>query len=190
MSGILDWIKDIVIALIIGALLLFFIKPTIVKEHSMLPTLNENNYLFVSRQSYHLFGSPQRGDIIVFESDLKKENGGNKWLIKRVIGLPGDTVEIVGGLVYLNGVVLDEPYILDGWTSGTVGPLTVPEESLFVMGDNRLNSADSRVESIGCISYDRLIGKAVLRLYPFSEIGGLYESLEGSTLGDWKEAGQ
>lgn len=165
-----EWIKDIAIALVIGLLILQLVKPTIVKEHSMQPTLNENDYIFLSKQSYR-FHEPERGDIIVFHTSLKQANGKEKLLIKRIIGLPGDTVSIVDGVVYLNGEAQEEDYTLDGYTASSLEEVTVPEDSLFVMGDNRQNSTDSRSEEVGFVGEDLIVGKAVFRLYPFNEIG-------------------
>lgn len=165
-----EWIKDIAIALVIGLILIQFIKPTIVKEHSMEPTLQENDYIFLSRQSYSLLGEPERGDIVVFHSDLKTVDGKEKALVKRVIGLPGDTISITGGTVYINGEALTEDYTKDGYTDTEMEEITVSEGELFCMGDNRQNSIDSRDGSVGCIPIDQVIGKAVLRLYPFDKI--------------------
>lgn len=169
------WLKDIAIALVIGILIIQFIKPTIVKEHSMMPTLNENDYIFLSRQAYNLFGDPAYGDIIVFHSDLTRENGKEKLLIKRVIGMPGDVLDIIDGVVYRNGEALDEPYLMEPFTSGSLEGFVVPEGSIFAMGDNRQSSMDSRSENVGCVAIEDIMGKAVLRLYPFSEAGGLYK---------------
>ena len=165
-----EWIKDIVIAVVVALIILQFIKPTFVRETSMLPTLGEYNFLFLSRQAYR-FGEPERGDIIVFHTSLKTVDGREKMLIKRVIGLPGDVITIEDGVVTLNGEVQDEPYTLEGYTSGYVKDLVVPEGRLFVMGDNRQNSIDSRDPSVGMIQIDDVYGKAIFRLYPFDKIG-------------------
>ncbi len=166
-----EWIKDIVIAVLIAAVVLFFVKPTIVREHSMEDTLYENDYLFVSRRSYTMFGSPQRGDIIVFKSELTSSTGRNKLLVKRIIAVPGDTIEIRAGEVILNGQVLHEDYIKNGVMTGDMPEVSIPEGKLFVMGDNRENSADSRRASVGLVDLDTVLGKAVLRLFPFSKFG-------------------
>ena len=169
-----EWIKDIVIALAVAFLGLQFIKPTIVQEHSMENTLQPNDYLFVSKQSYRLFGDPQRGDIIVFHSSLTTADGDEKLLVKRIIAVGGDTISIADGVVYVNGEPQDEPYTRDGYTNTEMEEVTVPEGKLFCMGDNRQNSRDSRDPMIGLVDEDEVLGKAVLRLFPFSRFGGLY----------------
>lgn len=171
-TGIWGWIKDILVAILIAALILVFIKPTIVKESSMQPTLYENDYLILSKQSYKMFGEPERGDIIVLHSDLTTETGMEKLLIKRIIGLPGDTVEIIYNEIYVNGEYLDEDYIMEKNTvAGDLGTyFEVPEGKLFVLGDNRRVSADSRSSYVGYVPIEDVMGKAVLRLYPFNKI--------------------
>ena len=146
-----EWIKDILIAIVVAFLVLQFIKPTIVQEHSMENTLVANDYLFISKQSYRLFGDPQRGDIIVFHSSLTTSDGSEKLLVPQ-----------------------DEPYTKDGYTNTEMDEVYVPEGKLFCMGDNRQNSRDSRDSAIGLVDEDDVLGKAVFRLFPFSRIGGLY----------------
>lgn len=166
-----ELIRDILVALVIVLVLTAVIKPTIVKESSMEPTLYENHYLIINKLAYKT-GEPQRGDIIVFESDLETEDGDKKLLIKRIVGLPGETITIENENVYINGQLLEEDYLKDGITPGEITDCQVPEGQLFVMGDNRVVSIDSR--ELGCIDEDTVMGKAVLRLYPFNQIGGLY----------------
>lgn len=168
-----DLIKDIIIALAIVVVITAVVKPTIVKEHSMEPTLYENNYLLINKMAYKI-GDEASGDIIVFKSAMEDEAGNSKLLIKRIIGLPGDRITIRDGEVYVNDVMLYEDYLNDGTTSGEIIDYTVPAGQYFVMGDNRLVSVDSRDPSVGCVNEDDIIGKAFVRLYPFSEIGGLY----------------
>lgn len=167
------WIRDIAIALVIGILITQLIKPTIVREHSMEDTLHEYDYIILNRQAY-LFNEPKSGDIIVFHTDLVRPNGKEKLLIKRIIGVPGDRVSISDGMVYINDKPLDEPYLKDGYTASEMEEVTVPEESLFVMGDNRQNSADSRDSSVGFVNTEKILGKATLRLYPFDKIGMIH----------------
>ena len=165
-----EWIKDILIAIVIAIVVVQFIKPTIVKESSMEPNFYENDYLFVSKQSY-TFGEPKRGDVVVFHSSLVQENGDEKLLIKRIVGLPGETIDISDGKVYINGEELKEDYTKEGYTSGEISGLVVPEGEVFCMGDNRRVSIDSRSDDVGCIDIDDIVGKVVFRLSPFSEIG-------------------
>ena len=170
MKNLLEWIRDIVIAVIIAAIILAFFKPIIVQQESMQPNFYSGDYLITSRQAYRLFGQPERGDVIVFKSHLYDEKGKQKNLIKRIIGLPGDTVEIKNGDVYINGELLQEEYVAEQGLSGEMEAVTVPEGSLFVMGDNRRVSQDSRSPEVGTIEMDSIVGKVVLRLYPFNQI--------------------
>ncbi len=169
MKELLGWIRDILIAVAIAAVILAFFKPIIIQQQSMEPNFYSGDYIITSRQAYNLFGDPQRGDIIVFDSGTYTEDGQAKNLIKRIIGLPGDTVEIMDGEVYLNGEMLTEDYIKEPGLSGEMEAVTVPEGQLFVMGDNRRVSLDSRSGSVGTISQDSIIGKVVVRVYPFSQ---------------------
>lgn len=171
---IIEWVKDIVIAVAIALLILAFFKPIIIQQESMLETFQPNDYVITSRQAYTLFGDCKHGDVIVFKSGLLDENGKSKNLIKRIVGLPGDVVEVrEDGYVYLNGEKLKETYIKDQGISnqlfGTVYA-EVPEGMLFVMGDNRMVSLDSRSADVGFVDQDSIVGKVVLRFLPFSNM--------------------
>lgn len=167
-----DFIKDIIIAIIIVVAITIVIKPTIVKESSMEPTLYSNNYLFVNKLAYMNKDHPQYEDIIVFKSDIDTDDGkGKKMLIKRVVGVENDVITITDGVVYRNGEALKEPYTLEGYTTGEIYDLVVPQDEVFVMGDNRTISLDSRDSQVGTISEESIVGKAFIRLYPFNEIG-------------------
>lgn len=165
-----EWIKDIAIAAVIAFVIVQFVKPTIVKESSMEPNFYENNYLLVNRQAY-TFKEPQRGDVIVFHSSLVQSNGKEKLLIKRVIGLPGEQIDIYDGNVYINGELLEEDYTKEGFTTGELTGFVIPEGQLFCMGDNRRVSIDSRSAEVGCVNTEDLMGKVFVRLYPFNQIG-------------------
>ena len=165
-----EWIRDIIIALLIAGTILLFFKPIVVKQESMQPTFYSNDYVIVSRQAYNLFGDVERGDVIVFKSDLVDENGEQKHLIKRVIAVGGDTIEIRDGYVYLNGEMLDEPYVAEEGISGEMGSVTVEEGKMFVVGDNRSVSQDSRSLELGQVEESSIVGKVVLRIYPFDSI--------------------
>lgn len=163
-------IKDIIGAAILAAVVISFVRPTIVKQTSMQDTLNPNDYIIMYRMAYSGDKEPKRGDIVIFKSELQDENGKNKLLIKRVIGLPGDKITINDGKVYINDKEYDESYLKDGYTTGSVNNFKVPKGEYFVMGDNRVVSIDSRYSEVGCIKKDAIKGRAVLRLFPFTQI--------------------
>jgi len=172
-QGWKGWVRDLLIACVIALVIMIFIKPTIVQERSMQPTLYANNYVLLSRQAY-LISEPRHGDIVVFNSTLPLDDGnpnnGNKLLIKRVIAVPGDSIRIANGNVYLNGELIEEPFIYGTETPGSDLWL-VPEGTVFVMGDNRPSSIDSRSENVGFVDIDDIVGRAFFRLYPFTSMG-------------------
>ncbi|MDR1271932.1 MAG: signal peptidase I [Clostridiales Family XIII bacterium] len=167
----LFFLRDMAICLAIVFLVLQIIGPTIVYEHSMDETLHPKDYVFLNKQAYSFGGTPDRGDIVVFESSLVDENGIHKKLIKRIVGLPGDTLEIHDGYVWVDGKKLDEPFTRDGETIGDMDEISIPENDYFVMGDNRLVSLDSRSPEVGLVREDDIIGKVIFRLFPLSRIG-------------------
>ena len=166
---------DVLIAVCLAGAVLYFIRPTLVKQTSMETTLHENDYMIMYRQAYKKHG-PERGDIIIFQSSLVNEDSGkDKLLIKRVIGLPGDEIMISDGMVYINGEAYNEDYLKDGYTPAFEIPAegesyTVPDGTYFCMGDNRVGSVDSRRSEVGVISEENIKGKVVIRLFPFNKI--------------------
>lgn len=154
----------------------YVIQRTIVDGTSMESTLQDADNLLVDKLTYR-FSNPKRFDVIVFYP-YGRDN--EDYYIKRVIGLPGETIQIVGDTIYINGKVLEEDYGKDPMTqSGIVAePLTLGEDEYFVLGDNRTVSEDSRYEEVGPVSRDKIEGKAVLRIYPFSKFGKV-SSLDG-----------
>lgn len=166
---IFEWIKTIVVSVVIALVITTFIRPTLVKGHSMYPTLEPNNYLIINKIPY-MMHEPERGDIVVFKSSLKTFDGKEKDLIKRVIAVEGDKLVVKDGKTYLNGEEVKENYIYEDYTSGEV-ELKVPEGQVFVMGDNRGNSLDSRDERVGTVNVDTIRGKVLVRLFPFNKIG-------------------
>jgi signal peptidase I len=174
-SFIKSLLVDILIAVCLAAVVLYFIRPTIVKQTSMEDTLHENDYMIMYRQAYKNHG-PERGDIIIFQSELVNEDSGkDKLLIKRVIGLPGDDIMISDGMVYINGEAYNEDYLKDGYTPAFEIPpegetYTVPDGTYFCMGDNRLGSVDSRRNEVGVVPAETIKGKVVIRLFPFNRI--------------------
>ena len=165
-----SWLRTLV-CVSLGMVLLFtFVLRLIrVDGESMQTTLMDHDRLILTRLNY----TPERGDIVVINRYTQEP------LVKRVIAKGNDTLDIDAqtGEVLLNGKVLDEPYLDDFQRTDPMefqGPITIPEGYVFVMGDNRLNSHDSRKRDISCVSEKDLMGKAVFRLWPFSHIGGLY----------------
>jgi signal peptidase I len=153
----------------------FVAEARYIPSGSMEPTLEINDRLVVEKISYHL-NSPQRGDIIVFwppESLFPEEAPRKDAFIKRVIGLPGETVEVRDGTVFVDGTALEEDYI-KAEPNYTWGAETVDAESYLVLGDNRNSSFDSHAwEPDSFVPEDNIIGKAVVRFWPPSRIGGL-----------------
>lgn len=171
-SSVWYWITDIAIALVLALIIAQFFSPTMVRQNSMEDTLHDGDYIFINKRVYS-FTDVKHGDIVIFVTDEEDEDGNPKKLIKRAIALPGDTIEITDGKVYLNDEELIESYIKDGYTDGEIEKVTVPENKLFVMGDNRTYSHDSREQDIGFVDMDSLRGQAIFRLYPFGDIGRL-----------------
>jgi signal peptidase I len=155
-----------------GALLVAFLIKTFlfqafyIPSLSMAPTLKVNDRVLVNKLSYDLH-EVNRGDLVVFESP-PNEGSQTKDLIKRVIGLPGETVESRDGLIYINGQALEEPYLQPDVTTGPMEKVTVPPDHLWVMGDNRANSRDSRF--FGAIAEDLVIGRAFVRVWPVTAL--------------------
>lgn len=181
------WIETIILAILIALLIRGFIfEPVIVNGVSMEDTLFSGQRLIIYKLGY-FFQPPQKGDIIVLQYQkgllsnipiLNKFGFLNRALpsameidyIKRVIGLPGDEIDIKDGYVYINGAKLDEKYTKGETHKQLMDfPKIVPANTVFVLGDNRQNSRDSRI--IGFIEYDRIKGKAVLRIWPFEDFG-------------------
>lgn len=135
----------------------------------MFPTLRQNDRVLVNKLSYELH-DVNRGDLVVFERPPGETDTEIKDLIKRVIALPGEVVSSCGdGRVCIDGAPLEEPYLVDGVTSNDIERQTIPEGYVFVMGDNRENSRDSRV--FGPIDEDLIVGRAFVRIWPLSNLG-------------------
>ena len=202
-KDIFEWIYCIVIAVVVAVLIKYYLgTPTVVKQSSMYPTLEETDRLILSRINRDK--CPERGDIITFEAPVAREKGdkidmtnpiakytyepqgwwnrfvyyvlefGKTSYIKRVIGLPGEHVLIKDGKVYIDDKELEEKYLEPGLETPVTGSyfdLIVPENSIFVMGDNRPDSTDSRI--FGCIPFDKIEGRVVLRFFPFNKFGNI-----------------
>jgi len=160
-----DWAQTIIIAVIIALLIRSFLFEIIlVNGNSMAPTLFDRDRVFVNKIIY-LLEEPSHGDIVIFKTP--EDNKSN--YVKRLIGLPGDRIKIENGIVYLNGDPLHEPYV-EVPAINDYMEVTVPEGAFFALGDNRNDSKDSRDFRIGFISMKNLVGKAVWRIWPLSNI--------------------
>ena len=164
-----NWI--LILVLLLGAtfLIVHFVgERTVVSGESMYPALEDGDNLIVDKISYR-FTNPKRFDIVVFPFQYQE----GVYYIKRVIGLPGETVQIQDGDIYINGRILQENYGNEeirnpGFASSEI---TLAADEYFVLGDNRNNSRDSREPSVGNISREDIIGKALFRIWPFDRIG-------------------
>jgi signal peptidase I len=187
--------RELPVLLLVALVLAFLLRTFVVQvfyipSSSMEPTLRIDDRMVVEKVTF-LFRDPQRGDVVVFEGDEDADGdvdrstgerivrGVGQFLgvvptsardfVKRVIGLPGDEVEITEGVVRVNGEVLDEPYVAFDDPSD-YGPVTVPEGTLFFLGDNRPNSSDSR-RGLGFVPLDRVVGRAVVIIWPLDHTG-------------------
>ncbi len=175
-NSVLDFVETIVVSLAIFFVIYIFVaQPHQVNGHSMDPTLQTGEYLLTEKLSYR-FGEPKRGEIIVFKAPSSACIGSGCDYIKRIIGLPGDTVKVSDGKFYVNGVALDENEYLAPTVTTNPGPYTLDEREItltqdqyFVSGDNRANSADSRYW--GPITKKSIIGRAYVSYWPFSTMG-------------------
>jgi len=166
---LLEIVEAIVLTLVVFfGIQSFVVQPYRVEQISMQNTLQDGQMVLVDKLTPR-FGGYSRGDIVVFQPPASVDNG-NVPFIKRVIGVPGDTVQLVGGVVHVNGVVLDEAgYTYDGEPTLPIGKQTrwvVPAGTLFVLGDHRRDSTDSRSPTIGPIPIASVVGRAVVRYWP------------------------
>ena len=154
----------VVVVLIALTIRAFIAEPTRVDGDSMIPTLVHNEDMLVEKMTYW-FSDPQRGDIIICFYP-----GYTESCVKRVIGLPGDTVEVREGVFYINGKALDEHAYWNDTIIGDMAPVTVGARHVFVVGDNRNGSKDSRNPSVGSIPYAKVVGRVVAVVYPFDQV--------------------
>ena len=178
----LEWAAVVIGALVVALVVkTFLFQAFYIPSASMEPTLSKGDRVLVNKISYDLH-DVNRGDVIVFELDAEDVGtDGIKDLIKRVIGLPGDVIETRDGVVYVNDRALDEPYLADGTLTGdpedgqnpSIERQTVPDGHVFVLGDNRSNSADSRYPDRGPIPIDTIVGRAFVLVWPPADVGTL-----------------
>lgn len=163
------WAVDVVVTIALAWFLVYgFCGQVRISGNSMQPLLEASDVVLVNRLAYDL-GKPKRYDVVVFGSEDRKNN------VKRVIGLPGETVQIIGGLVYIDGAPLeDESGLGQVSLAGRAGsPITLGEDEYFLLGDNRDSSEDSRFANVGNVKADHIQGKVWLRILPILKLGFL-----------------
>lgn len=153
----------VIVVLMALAIRSFVAEPIRVDGDSMVPTLTNNEDMLVEKVSYW-FSDPMRGDIVICYYP-----GYTESCVKRVIGIPGETISVSGGDIYIDGVLLDESDYWQGEIIGDMEAVTVGEREVFVVGDNRNGSKDSRNPSVGCIPYSKVVGRVIAVVWPFSE---------------------
>ena len=167
---LLGWIIYILIIIGLTYLIITYVgQRTRVSGSSMETTLSDGDNLIVDKISYR-FRDPKRYDIIVFPYKYEE----NTYYIKRIIGLPGETVQVTGGYVYINGELLESDiYGAEPMADGGIAsePITLGADEYFVLGDNRNHSSDSRDPSVGILHREELLGRAWVRIYPFDQMG-------------------
>ena len=166
------WLLYIVLIIAFTWFVVTFVgQRTEVSGSSMETTLSDKDQLIVDKMTYR-FRDPKRYDIVVFPYQYHD----NTYYIKRIIGLPGETVQILSGMVYIDGMRLDEHYGNEMMENPGIAeePLTLDENEYFVLGDNRNNSSDSRASDVGLIHRKDLIGRAWIRVWPLSQIGVIH----------------
>ncbi len=167
---LLGWIVYILIIIGLTYLIITYVgQRTRVSGSSMETTLSDGDNLIVDKISYR-FRDPKRYDIIVFPYKYEE----NTYYIKRIIGMPGETVQVSGGYVYINGELLESDiYGAEPMADGGIAsePITLGDDEYFVLGDNRNHSSDSRDPSVGILHREDLLGRAWVRIYPFDKMG-------------------
>ena len=162
------WARDLVVALGLAMIIIvFFYQPVKVEGTSKAPLLSDQERIFINKFVYH-FEPIERGDVVVFWYPLDR----TKSFIKRVVGLPGDEVEIRRGRVFINGKTLEEPYVPSQYIdTAAYGPVQIPRDEYFVMGDHRISSNDSRI--FGPVPSAFIYGKAVFAYWPWTQFGAI-----------------
>jgi signal peptidase I len=169
-SWVREWVETIIVALVLALIIrTFIIQVFYIPSGSMVPTLKIRDRIIVNKFIYKL-RDPKRFEIVVFKYPYPRPDEPRRDYIKRIVGLPGDSIQVKNGVVFINGVKLREDHPINRGSSD-YGPFQVPDDGYFMMGDNRPNSADSRVW--GYLPRDHVIGPAILRIWPLNKFGFL-----------------
>ncbi|MBZ5540765.1 MAG: signal peptidase I [Acidobacteriia bacterium] len=165
------WTRDLLLAIGLALVIIVFLyQPVKVEGTSMAPLLSDQERIFINKFVYR-FEAIERGDVVVFWYPLDR----SKSFIKRIIALPGETVEIRQGRVFVNGRLIDEPYVPPQFEDfSDFGPMRVPSDQYFVMGDHRISSNDSRI--FGPVAHRYIYGRAVFAYWPFEHFGTLSQA--------------
>jgi signal peptidase I len=168
------YVIEMIIYLAISLMIILFLRAFVIQHvrvsgSSMEPTLHDRQHLLIEKVSYK-FQDVKRFDVIVFQPYADDKD---LFYIKRVIGLPGETIKIENNTIYINDKVLNDPYNGDAYIDAKLAKDTIllGPEDYFVLGDNREVSKDSREKEIGLLTYDSIIGKAMTKIYPFNDVG-------------------
>jgi signal peptidase I len=169
------WVRDLAVALSLALIIIVFLyQPVKVEGTSMQPLLSDQERIFINKFVYR-FEPIERGDVVVFWYPLDR----SKSFIKRVVGLPGETIELRRGKLFIDGKSIGEPYVpASFFDGGSYGPMAIPPASYFVMGDHRDSSNDSRM--FGPVSREYIYGKAVFAYWPVDHFGSIYPSESGA----------
>ena len=158
----MGWLISVLVTVAVLCLVFFvWMLPTRIVDESMAPELKSGEVVLCDRLG-RFFHTPERGDLVLFQTP-------DGLFVKRIVGMPGETIELVGGHVFINSIPLDESSYFVNYV-GDMPPLQVPEGSVFLLGDNREEMYDSRVASVGCIPFDRVEAMLRLRVAPFGKI--------------------
>jgi signal peptidase I len=163
----IEWVAIVLGALVVALVVkTFLIQAFYIPSLSMYSTLDEGDRVLVNKLSYRLHDI-NRGDLVVFERPDNVPDNGIEDLIKRVVGLEGEVIEGRDGTVYIDGEALEEGYLDEGTITTDFGPVTVPDDHIYVLGDNRENSEDSR-SPMGPVDQDLVVGRAFVRVWPLT----------------------
>ncbi len=164
-----EWIAVIIVALLAAFVIRAVVVQTyFIPSNSMAPTLEVGDRLMVYKLAFSV-GQVDRGDLVVFNRPPSIENSQLKDFVKRVVALPGEQIQAINGVVYVDNLPLPEEYLSENSLTADFEPIDVPKDHIFVMGDNRSNSRDSRL--FGPINVDLLVGEVFVRIWPLSNAG-------------------